>query len=127
MKGEEEKNQRPHHRLRVWKDAVELVNAVYKITAAFPADEKFGLTSQMRRAAISIPSNVAEGAARETRKEFLHFLVMARGSLSELETQYRIAAELGYLVRGNGLDQQIAALFSNLGGLIKAQKSFVQG
>ncbi|MEW6354304.1 MAG: four helix bundle protein [Pseudomonadota bacterium] len=77
---------RKHHELRVWQTAIMLVKEVYKITADFPRDEVYGLTSQMRRAAISIPSNISEGAARTSVKEFLQFLSVARGSLSELET-----------------------------------------
>jgi len=74
-----------------------LVQSVYKLTQVFPKEEMFGLTSQMRRAAISIPSNIAEGAARAGEKEFAQFLNVARGSLSELETQLLIAADLGYI------------------------------
>jgi four helix bundle protein len=72
---------RKHHELRVWQEAVALVTNVYKVTAAFPKEEVFGLTGQMRRAAVSVPSNIAEGAARNTDKEFLQFLSIARGSL----------------------------------------------
>lgn len=74
-----------------------LVKAVYLVTRTFPRDELYGLTSQMRRAAVSIPSNLAEGAARSTRKEFAQFISISKGSLSELETQALIAGELGYL------------------------------
>lgn len=73
-----------------------LVKQVYEFTEAFPASEMFGLTSQMRRAAISIPSNIAEGAARTGVREFAQFLNVAKGSLSELETQILIAKDLGY-------------------------------
>jgi four helix bundle protein len=76
---------------------MQLVREVYEATAGFPADERFGLTAQMHRAAVSVPSNIAEGAAREGRREFAHFVSTARGSLSELETQASIAADLGYL------------------------------
>jgi four helix bundle protein len=74
-----------------------LVKAVYLVTQTFPRDELYGLTSQMRRAAVSIPSNLAEGAARSTRKEFAQFISISMGSLSELETQMLIASELTYL------------------------------
>jgi four helix bundle protein len=75
---------------------MELVEVVYRITATFPAQEQYGLVSQMRRAAVSIPSNLAEGAARDGSREFARFLSIARGSLSELDTQYQIAIRLGY-------------------------------
>ena len=80
-----------HKDLEVWKKSMDLVESIYTLTQRFPEAEKFGLTSQMRRSAVSIPSNIAEGAARKGDKEFLHFLPIALGSLSELETQYLIA------------------------------------
>jgi four helix bundle protein len=109
---------RPHHGLRVWQDALKLVADVYRLTADFPADERFGLIGQMRRAAISVPSNIAEGAARGTRKEFLRFLYIARGSLSELETQLKVASMLG-LCEAQAHLETVEALFASLGGLIR--------
>ena len=88
---------RPHEKLDVWKKAVEMVTLVYELTKQFPSDERFGLTSQIRRAAVSIPANIAEGAARQTDKEFHQFLSIAQGSSSELETELLIARNLGYL------------------------------
>jgi four helix bundle protein len=88
---------RPHEKLDVWKRAIELVIRVYKTTESFPTHELYGLTSQIRRAAVSIPANVAEGAARNSSKEFAHFLSNAQGSASELETELLIAERLGYL------------------------------
>ncbi|MGH8616817.1 MAG: four helix bundle protein [Burkholderiales bacterium] len=88
---------RPHYRLEAWKCARELVRNIYTLTQSFPREEVFGLTSKMRRAAVSVPSNIAEGAARTSRKEFAQFLNIARGSLSELETQLLIASDLGYI------------------------------
>ena len=111
---------RKHHDLRVWQEAVALVTEVYKITASFPKEEVFALTSQMRRAAISIPSNIAEGAARTTDKEFHQFLSIARGSLSELETQLVISRNLGYLNDKEQVSTRVDVLFGLLGGLIKS-------
>src|SRR4030065_2485540 len=88
---------KPHQRLNVWKRAIKLVEEIYKITSSFPAEEKFGLISQMRRSAISIPSNIAEGAARSSSKEFINFLHISQGSLSELETQLIISKNLQFL------------------------------
>jgi four helix bundle protein len=88
---------RPHEKLDVWKKSVEMVTAVYEITKAFPSDEKFGLVSQIRRAGVSVPANIAEGAARQSSKEFCRFLSIAQGSASELETELLIAKNLGYL------------------------------
>lgn len=82
---------RPHESLDVWQKAVDFVVTIYEHTKAFPADERFGLTSQVRRAAVSIPSNIAEGAARQSNKEFIHFLTVAQGSCSEVETELLIA------------------------------------
>ncbi len=83
--------------LRVWQAGMDLVELVYRLTQTFPAHELYGLTSQMRRAAVSIPSNIAEGHTREHSKEYLHHLSMAQASLAELETQFEIAARLKYL------------------------------
>ncbi len=86
-----------HKDLDVWNEGIGLVLEVYKIVKQFPIEEKFGLSDQIRRSAISIPSNIAEGAARNSKKEFLQFLFIALGSLSELETQLIIAKKLEYL------------------------------
>ena len=83
--------------LRVWQKAMDLVETVYLLTQDFPKQETYGLTSQVRRAAISIPSNIAEGHTREHIKEYLHHLSMAQASLAEVETQLEIAARLKYL------------------------------
>jgi four helix bundle protein len=86
-----------HKDLVVWKKAMRLVLNTYRYTKFFPREETYGLAAQMRRAAVSIPSNIAEGKGRYSRKELLQFLVDARGSLLELETQIEIARDLGYL------------------------------
>jgi four helix bundle protein len=88
---------RPHHRLEAWSKSVDLVTEVYKETEQFPKEERYGLTSQIRRAAVSIPANIAEGAGRHSKKEFAYFLSNAQGSASELETELIIAHRLGYL------------------------------
>jgi four helix bundle protein len=82
--------------LLVWRKGIDLVKEIYQLTKLFPADERFGLVSQMRRAAVSIPSNIAEGQARKTTGEFVQFLSHAEGSLAELDTQLVLAEELGY-------------------------------
>jgi len=90
---------RPHEKLDLWKKAIEFVVSVYKITEHFPKDEKFGLTSQLRRASVSIVANVAEGAARRSEKEFRQFLSHSQGSASEVDTELVIAQRLDYLLR----------------------------
>ena len=83
--------------LKVWQLAIELVERVYRLTLSFPRQEVYGLSSQMQRAAVSIASNLAEGHARDSTKEFLRHVSNAMGSLAELETQYTIATRLGYV------------------------------
>lgn len=109
---------RRHHDLESWKAAIDLVKQIYKLTSTFPPNENFGLTSQLRRAAVSVPSNIAEGCARSTEREFLHFLGIARGSLSELETQLIIARDLGYVRDDAFPTEQLDKTFALLGGLI---------
>ena len=96
-----------HKDLEVWKKSMDLVESIYTLTQRFPEAEKFGLTSQMRRSAVSIPSNIAEGAARKGDKEFLHFLYIALGSLSELETQYLIATRLEFIIKQESFEFQL--------------------
>ncbi|ADQ81111.1 hypothetical protein Palpr_2982 [Paludibacter propionicigenes WB4] len=86
-----------HKDLKVWQKGIELVKSIYEITQLFPSNEQFGLVSQMRRAAVSIPSNIAEGCGRNSDKELIHFLYIALGSASELETQIIISQELGFM------------------------------
>ena len=88
---------RSYRDLQVWQLAMELVKQVYVATATFPKEELYGLTNQLRRCSISIPSNIAEGHARESSKEFLHHLSFAMGSLAEFETQVTLAGELHYI------------------------------
>ena len=93
-----------HHDLEVWKNAITLVTEIYKETELYPKSELYGLTSQIRRAAVSIPSNIAEGAGRTSVKEFAYFLSVALGSLSELETQLIISLNLEF-IRGDSFEK----------------------
>ena len=88
---------KPHKRLEAWRKSMDLVVVIYQATKSFPAEERFGLVSQLRRAAVSVPSNVAEGAARGSSRFFTSALQIARASLSELDTQIILAYRLGYL------------------------------
>ena len=79
-----------------WQKAMDLVEQIYQLTVSFPADERFGLISQLRRAAVSVPSNISEGYGRRSRADYVHFLYMARGSANELETELLLSARLGF-------------------------------
>jgi four helix bundle protein len=109
-----------HYReLIVWQKAIGLVETVYRATENFPKTEIYALTNQIRRAAVSIPSNIAEGQGRNSTRDFLHFLSVAQGSLLELETQIIIAERLGYLdkVQENSLLEATAEISRMLSGL----------
>jgi len=95
---------RSYRDLDVWQKSMDLVMAVYKMTRSFPADERFGLTGQIQRAAVSIPANIAEGYGRLHRGDYLHHLSMSQGSLAELETHLTIAARLEYIPREDGVE-----------------------
>ena len=118
---------RTHRDLRVWQEAMELVQDVYRETAGFPRQELFGLMSQMRRAAVSIPSSIAEGAARGGTREFVQFLSVARGSLSELDTQIAIARRLGYLAGDQRLGDRLSAVFRLMNALLHSLESRAAG
>ena len=105
-----------YRKLVVWQKAMDLVEESYKITMLLPKDESFGLASQIRRAAVSIPSNIAEGQARHTKKEFLNFLSIARGSKAELDTQIQICIRLSYLTQTQA--QVALALCAEVGKMI---------
>lgn len=105
--------------LLVWQKSIELVKEIYLQTELFPADEKFGLTSQIRRFVISIPSNIAEGWGRMSRKNYIQFLRISRGSLFELETQIIISKELKYCTDSENIDSLITEISKMLNSLIK--------
>lgn len=107
---------RPHENLAVWKKAVDFVVTVYRETKSFPKDERFGLTSQIRRAAVSIPANIAEGAARQSDKEFSYFPSVAQGSSCELETEFLIAHRLGYF--SEDVYRELRAPLDSIGRMI---------
>jgi len=105
-------------KLRVWQLSMELVEDVYKLTSTFPKFEKFSLTSQINRSAISIPSNITEGKGRSSDKEFKQFLYITRGSLFELRTQLILAQRLGYITDDKNLKKKIVEVQSMLNTLI---------
>jgi four helix bundle protein len=117
-----------YRQLEVWQKAMDLVLLVYRCTAHFPKDEMYGLTNQLRRASVSIPSNIAEGQGRRTTKEFLHHLSIARGSALEVQTQAEIAKRLEYLTEDQAgkLDEAICVVIRLLNGLINALERKLQ-
>jgi four helix bundle protein len=108
--------------LKVWQRSMKLVLSVYRLTGCFPKEELYGLVSQMRRAAVSVPSNIAEGKGRLTDRDRTHFYLQARGSLLELETQILIARELSYLAvtESEPLLESVAEIGRMLNGLVEA-------
>jgi len=110
-----------HKNLEVWKKAMDLAMQVYSLTARFPKEELYGLTSQMRRSAVSIPSNIVEGVARHSRKEFIQFLHIATGSVAELETQLLLATRMGFISRDNPFSR-IKEVRKLLLGLLRSLK-----
>jgi len=108
--------------MEVWKEGIKLVKNIYVITKNFPKEELYGLTNQLRRASVSIPSNIAEGAARQSDKEMIQFLYVALGSLSEVETQSIIAIELEYISNNDEINGNITKIRKLIVGLIKYLK-----
>ncbi len=108
---------RDYKDLQVWQKAMELAKLIYHLTQAFPKEEKFGIVSQMRRAAVSVPSNLAEGQARNTTGEFVQFISRAEGSLAELDTQLRLSVTLGFCMQGE--TQSVASLITDLQKMLK--------
>lgn len=113
---------RSYRDLEVWKRSMDLVVSIYNITGEFPQSELYGLTSQLRRSAVSIPSNIAEGSSRNSTKEFIQFLHISNGSLSEVETQLELALRLNY-IKENKIQQNINHIRSMLSSLIKSLKA----
>jgi len=114
--------EKPHKRLDVWQAAMKVAQMVYQLTNTFPSEERFGLVTQMRRAAVSIPSNIAEGAARQGKREFKNFVSMAQGSLSELDTQLDLTILLGYISEDDvkEIEGQLLRVDKMLTGLIRS-------
>ena len=110
-----------HKNLEVWRLGIEIVELIYKMTGSFPRRD-YGLISDMRRAAVSVPSNIAEGAARNSNKEFIHFLYISLGSLAELETQVTIANRLDYIADAQNIFEVIEKERRKLLNYIKYQK-----
>lgn len=111
-----------HRDLIVWQKSIDLVVLVYDLCKELPSDEKFGIISQVKRSAVSVPSNIAEGAGRGTDKEFSRFLDIASGSLSELETQLIIISRLGFYETGKIVDNEIKEIRKMLFGLKRSLK-----
>ena len=109
-----------HRKLVVWQEAMNLVEMVYRLTASFPKEETFSLAIQMRRTALSVPSNLAEGAGRNGPKELLQFVSFASGSLAELETQLELAVRLKYVRPGSDAVEQVSRVGKLLVGLRNA-------
>jgi four helix bundle protein len=110
---------RNYRELVAWQVAFELARRTYLLTEVFPKSEMFGLVNQMRRCSVSIAANIAEGAGRGTKKDFAHFVTVARGSLNELETQYLLSKELGYCAD----DEEYVGLFERLYGLVNGLRN----
>lgn len=111
--------------LEVWKAAMQLVREVYNATQAFPSHELYGLTNQMRRAAVSVPSNIAEGKGRNSDREFLQFLRQARGSIYELQTQISIANDLAYTSESR--HQELRGRAARVGQMLNGMIRFLTG
>lgn len=115
---------RTHKDLNVWKHSMEMVTSVYALTRKFPKEEMYGLTNQIRRASVSIPSNIAEGAGRKSSKEFIQFLYIALGSAMEVETQIIISANLGYLKTDE--QQKLCDATNNIGKMINGLITYLK-
>jgi four helix bundle protein len=111
-----------HKDLEVYQKSMDLVIQIYKLTNSFPKEEQYGLISQLRRAAISVPSNIAEGSARKNTKEFIQFLYYSLGSTVEIETQIEISKRLHFLNNTEDLEKILKSIINMITGLIKSLK-----
>ncbi|WP_289021485.1 four helix bundle protein [uncultured Salegentibacter sp.] len=111
-----------HKDLTVYKTSIDLVIDIYNISKRFPEVEKFGLISQIRRAAVSVPSNIAEGAARNSKKEFIRFLYISLGSVAEIETQLEIASKLDFMEKAPDIEEKIIYIRRMILKLIQSLK-----
>ena len=122
--GSRELVEKPHKKLDVWKESINLVSLIYQLVRCFPKNEEYGLISQIKRASVSVPGNIAEGAARQTRREYIQFLYIARGSISEVDTYLEIAKYLGYISDESigPIEQKMLDVDKMLAGLIYSLK-----
>ena len=113
---------RPHKKLKLWQMAMDLVVKVYTLTRSFPRDEEFGLKAQLRRAIVSVPSNIAEGLTRSSKKDKLHFLNIAQASLSEADAPVEISLRLGYVdqIQYNEIERDMSEVQKYLSGLSRS-------
>ncbi len=116
--------EKPHKKLDVWKLSMEFAVRMYEVTKRFPREERFNLTDQIRRAAVSVPCNIAEGAGRQTKREFANYLHMSQGSLSELDTLLELAKRMEFLPQSEWatLDAQMERIDKMLSGLIRHRR-----
>ncbi|MCF8261103.1 MAG: four helix bundle protein [Melioribacteraceae bacterium] len=113
---------KPHRKLNVWKKSISLVKEVYAITCSFPKSEEYGHKNQIRRCSVSIAANIAEGSARKTTKDKIHFYIISRGSISELDTLITISLELGFInnLQSDSVNKSVIEIDKMLSGLIKS-------
>ncbi|MFT7073668.1 MAG: four helix bundle protein [Polaribacter sp.] len=126
MKGDKKKEKKmllSYRDLNVWQNAMNLVEDVYKITANFPKEEKYGLISQIRRCSVSIPSNISEGFMRKSTKEYIQFIYISLGSLGELDTQMEIAVRLKFMESQKEFNEKLLLIRKQLYGLVKSLKT----
>jgi four helix bundle protein len=120
--GMKENKMKTHKDLNVWSESMDLAEEIYDVTKNFPADERFTLVTQMRKSIVSVPSNIAEGTSRGSTNEFIRFLYISLGSLSELETQIFLSKRVGYISEEEGLVRKVEKIRKLILGLIKVLK-----